>query len=367
VQQNTTPTANTTADKKQPVDVKVSILIVNYNGLKDILRCIPSLLAQDYDDYEIVIVDNASNDGSADQITEQYPDIKLIRAEKNLGFGGGNNLAAKHAQGQYLAFLNPDTTVEPDWLPKMVHTLESHPEAGVATAKILVMDEPHPINTTGNYMHITGLGYLRGWQEPADRYNDAGEIFAMSGAAFMMPRPLFEEIGGFDEIFYPAYVEDIDLSWRVWMAGYRVRYVPDAVVYHDYTLTFNIGKYTMLERHRQMMVFKNFRWATILVLLPALILGEIVTWGYAVLSGPKHLLAKLHSYGWFFNQWGTVMAARKRTQATRKISDRMILQMCVHKLAYGQAGDGLAVKIGQWVLDPLFFLMHRIALLIVRW
>lgn len=351
----------------QQTTVNVSILIVNYNSLNDIMRCIPSLLAQSYDDYEIIIIDNASTDGSPDQIAETYPNIKLIRSEHNLGFGGGNNLAAQHAQGKYLAFLNPDTTVEPDWLPELVSTLEQHPEAGIATTKLLVMEEPHPINTTGNYMHITGLGYLRGWQEPSTAYPEPGEIFAMSGAAFMMPRTLFEEIGGFDEIFYPAYVEDIDLSWRVWLAGYRVRYVPDAIVYHDYTLTFNIGKYTMLERHRQQMLVKNFHWATLLVLLPAFILGEIVTWGYAVLNGSKHLRAKLKSYGWFFNQWGQVMDARKRTQAKRTISDREILKMCVHKLGYGQAGSGLAVKVGQYIIDPIFWVLQRIALLIVRW
>jgi hypothetical protein len=346
----------------------VSIIIVNYNSTADTLRCLESLYKHAYENYEVIVVDNASNEeNNVDVIAETFPQVTLLRPEDNLGFGGGNNHGVAHATGDYLAFINPDTTVEPDWLAPLIDTLETQPDVGVATSKILMMDPPHRINTTGNFVHIAGFGYLRGWMKPATAFPKATDIFAISGAAFAMRRKLYEHIGGFDELFYPAYVEDIDLAWKVHLAGFRCMYVPTSIVYHDYTLTFNINKYTMLERHRQQMIVKNYRWLTLLVLLPALILGEIVTWGYAALNGSAHARAKLKSYNWFFSDWRKVMKARHETQRLRRVTDRTILKNMTHRLAYSQASEGLAAKVGMLVLDPLFYLWRRIALLIVRW
>ncbi|MFW5748136.1 MAG: glycosyltransferase family 2 protein [Chloroflexota bacterium] len=362
-------TASTTGPQghTRRATASVSIIIVNFNGAEDVIRCLGSLAQHDYDSYEVIVVDNASIDDSVSRIRAQFPDVKLIASQENLGFGGGNNRGAAEATGEFLAFINPDTTVEPDWLRPLVSALQEDPTAGIATTRLLMMAPPHPINAAGNYVHFTGFGYLRGWNQPADALMQRDEIFAISGAAFMMRRTLYEELGGFDLIFYPAYVEDIDLAWRVRLAGYRVIYVPESVVYHDYTLTFHTGKYSMLERHRQQMLVKNYRWATLLVLLPGLLLAEVVTWGYALLSGPAHLRAKFASYSWFFKRWGAVMAARRRTQQMRRVPDRAILKHTTHRLAYSQANTGLAAKIGTYVIDPIFYVLHRFSLFVIRW
>lgn len=345
----------------------VSIIVVTYNSAHYITDCLEALTRQQYAPAEIILVDNASTDETVQVVRECFPQVTLIALDTNAGFGGGNNLGAQHATGEYLAFVNPDTQVDPHWLLPLISTLQNQPDTGIVTAKLLLTAQPDKINTTGNYMHFTGFGYLRGWLEHKDAYTTSGDIFAISGAAFAMQRTLFEQIGGFDELFYPAYVEDIDLSWRVHLTGARCVFVADSVVYHDYTQSFHLSKYTMLEKHRQQMLFKNLRWPTLVVLLPALLLAEVVTWGYAVLSGVPHLRAKWRSYGWFFTQWGELRQARAKTQRLRHVSDRDILKKCTYRLNYGQAGRGLAVTIGEKVIDPIFFVLYHLSLVIIRW
>jgi hypothetical protein len=229
------------------------------------------------------------------------------------------------------------------------------------------MSPANRINVTGNQMHFTGFGYPRGWLEPCTSYTEHDEVFSVSGAAFAISRNLFCQVGGFDEIFYPAYLEDIDLSWRLRLMGYKCGYVSSSVVYHDYTPTFNIDKFYMLETHRQQMLIKNYRWRTLLLLLPAIVLGEIVAWGYALASSKAHIYAKAKSYGWLLRKWRHVMKAKRATQRLRVVSDRDIVKQCAYKLAYEQAGSGIAVKIGKWVIDPLFFALYHISLFLLRW
>jgi GT2 family glycosyltransferase len=345
----------------------VSIVIVGYNSASYLDDCIQSIERQRYPNYEIILVDNASTDNTVHMICEQFPSVRVFALDRNLGFGGGNNFGAAQARGDFLAFLNPDTQVDPDWLSPLIAALQSADRVGIVTSKLLLTQQPDTINALGNFVHFTGFGYLRGWMQHRDTFDQSDEVFAISGAAFAISRELWQSINGFDELFYPAYVEDIDLSWRVHLAGYRCLCIADSVVYHDYKATFNTHKYTMLEKHRQQMLFKNLRWGTLVVLAPALLLAEIVTWGYALLSGLSHIKAKFQSYGWFFSRWQRVRQAHRATQEIRQTTDRAILKQCTYRLNYGQAGTGIAVTVGEKVLDPIFYVLYHISLFFIRW
>jgi GT2 family glycosyltransferase len=345
---------------------KVSIITIDYNELDNLKRSLPSFLAQDYPSFEIIVVDNGSRDGSPAFIETTFPDVKVIAAGGNRGFSGANNLGAQHATGEYLVFINPDTTVAPDWLYGLLEALQD-PEIGIATSKILIMAQPDKINTCGNDVHYTGYGYLRGWSQPADSMNTPERVFSVSGAAFMIRRSLFEQLGGFDDNFNPIYVEDTDLSWRAQLAGYVCVYVPSSVVYHDYTMGFGPDKFHRLERNRYQMLLKNYDWRTYLLLLPAILLSEIVAWGYATMRGGAHMRAKLKSYGWLLRNLSAILQARRRVQRLRRVKDCEILRRASYRLAYDQANDGVIGRVAKYTFDPLFFAIRAVCLLIVRW
>ena len=153
---------------------RASVILVGYNSRADLVRCLPSLLPSLSTVDEVIVVDNASTDGSADWLVKTYPQVRLIRSSENLGFGGGNNLGARNSNGKYLAFLNPDTQVEPGWLDALVDVLENGLTVGLATSKILLLNNPDRINTCGNDMHISGITLCRGMNQPQFRLPRTG-------------------------------------------------------------------------------------------------------------------------------------------------------------------------------------------------
>ena len=345
---------------------KVSIIIVNHNGRQHLEACLTSVLNQTYPDYEVILVDSGSTDRSAEYVEQRFGQVRLVRAGENVGFGCANNLGGRLAAGEYLAFLNPDTVVEPDWLQPLVRTLQRHPAAGLATAKILLCSQPDRINTCGNQVHLTGIPSCRGYMLPADSLDQLDEVCSVSGAAFVIHRRVFEQIGGFDTGFF-LYAEDNDLSWRALLAGYRCLYVPDSVVYHDYAPRFGPDKYLYLERNRYQLLLRNLRRRTLLLLAPALVLAELVTWGYAWVRGRAHLRAKLGSYGWLLANWPAIRRGRRRIQARRQAPDREILRRCSHALAYDLAGQGRTARLGRILFDPLFGVWHCICSKVIFW
>ena len=346
--------------------MRASVIIVSYNSREDLKRCLPSLLpslgAQD----EVIVVDNASSDGSAGWLAQFYPQIHLVNSPDNLGFAGGNNLGAYYANGRYLAFLNPDTVVEPGWLEALIAALESHPEAGLATSKILLLSDPERINTCGNDVHISGITLCRGMGLLRQSFSSQEEVSAASGAAFVIRKDVFEALDGFDERFF-MYMEDTDLSWRARLAGYSCLYAPDSIVYHDYTLTFGPLKTYYQERNRYLMLLKCLRLRTLLALLPVLLLAEVVTWGYTLLRDRRNLTNKFKAYAWIARQWRSIRVEQESFSRKFEISERRILENAIWRLDYQQAHPGLAARVSRLIFDPLFFAFRApLALLRVR-
>jgi GT2 family glycosyltransferase len=342
---------------------RLSIIVVSHNGCAYLGRCLRSVLAHRADD-EVLLVDSASTDGSAAYVESTFPEVRVARTT-NGGYGHACNVGAQLAHGTYLAFLNQDTVVRGGWAEALVTALQHDPAVGLATARILLLDAPGRANACGNEVHCTGLTLCRGLGLPGDAMSNDAEVGAVSGAAFAIPRTLFEALGGFDERF-GMYMEDTDLSLRARLAGYRCLYVARAVVYHDYRLRFGALKIFCLERNRYLVLLKHLRWTTLFALLPVLLLGETVTWGYVLLREPQHRASKVRAYGWVARHWSEIMASRRQVQALRRVSDRELLSACSWRLAFEQTGEGPVTRAAHAAFDPLFRVSFRIAQTLIR-
>jgi GT2 family glycosyltransferase len=342
-----------------------SIILVNYNKRDDIVRCLRSVLKTSEPAFEVVVVDNASTDGSADVVEEEFPGVITIRSDTNLGFGAGCNLGVSHASASCLVFLNPDTLVESGWLGPLIESVDSQ-AVGLATSKILMLDELDRINTCGNTVHITGLTLCRGLGAPSSSFADEEEVDAVSGAAFAIRRDVFEALGGFDESMF-LYMEDTDLSLRARLAGWQSVCVPRSRVFHDYSLKMFPLKVFYQERNRYLMLLKSYKWATLLALSPALLTAEFITWSFVLLHDRRNLGNKLKAYAWIIRNWRRILEGRAATQATRKVRDRELLQHTSFKLDFVATSPGPASRIAQAIFDPLFFLLRALIILVVRW
>lgn len=339
---------------------RASLVILTYNNRTQIEACLRSALASLGPADELIVVDNASADGTPELVAAAFPQVTLLRSGANLGFGGGCNLGARRAGGEYLAFLNPDTTVEPGWLEALIEALETCPQAGLATSKILLMNDPERINTCGNDVHISGLTLCRGMGQPRQAFSDPQEVGAVSGAAFAIRRELFEALGGFDERFF-MYMEDTDLSLRARLAGFACLYVPASLVYHEYGLRFGPRKVYYQERNRYQMLLKVFQKRTLLALLPALLLAEVVTWGFVILSDRRNWANKPRAYLSVLRERPQWSRARRQAQSLRRVSDRSLLACASYRLSYEQAGRGAAPRFAHLLFDPVFSGLGRLA------
>ena len=209
----------------------VSVIIVNWNGRKFLPECLESLGQQVYRRFSITIVDNGSNDGSIDFVIRNYPEVKTIALPKNLGFSVANNIALKTVHTEYVALLNNDAAPDPLWLKNLLEALERDSEAGFAASKMLYYDDPEIIDRAGDSYTRAGAGLLRGRAEPVNSYNKQEWIFGACAGAALYRTLMLNDIGFFDEDFFLLY-EDVDLSFRAQLKGYKCLYVPEAVVYH---------------------------------------------------------------------------------------------------------------------------------------
>jgi len=221
------------------VSKKVSVVIPNYNGKRYLGECIESLYRMDFrrDDYEIIVIDNASLDGSKEFVLANYPSVRLIQAGRNLGFAGGCNLGIRHSNGEYVVLLNNDTTVDTAWLRELVATADSDPDIGIVGSKLVFMHNPGEIQNAGNYITTCGDGGDIGFHEPdICQYDTVRETMAVCGASMLVKRKLIEEIGAFDEDFF-IYWEDADFCYRARLYGKKIIFNPKSVVHHVHAAT----------------------------------------------------------------------------------------------------------------------------------
>ncbi len=240
----------------------VSVIVVNWNGKKYLADCLQSIRAQTFSDYEFILVDNGSTDGSVEDVQQNFPGwVRILRNARNEGFSGGNNRGIRAASGKYIILLNNDARADPRWVEELVKVAEENPQAGMLACKIYLQGDLKIIDNVGHLIYRDGLNRGRGRLE-VDRgqYEKMEEVFFPSGCAALYRREMLEEVGLFDEDFF-AYGDDTDLGFKGRLAGWKCLYVPKAVVHHRYSQSsgaYSVLKAFYVERNRVWIAVKYF-------------------------------------------------------------------------------------------------------------
>jgi GT2 family glycosyltransferase len=246
-----------------------SVIVLNWNGEALIAECVDSLLAQTYLRLEILVVDNASTDRSVSLIRERYGEkVCLIVNPANLGFAAGNNVGIAASRGAYVLLINNDAVAEPGWVEALVREAEADPCVGMCASKIVTHDDPGVIDSVGLLLFRDGLGRGRGrLQRDVGDFNKPEDVLLPSGCAALYRRAMLDQIGLFDEEFF-MYCDDVDLGLRGRVAGWRCRFVPDAVVRHRSSASagrYSLRKVFLVERNRIWVMMKYFPWSAVIV------------------------------------------------------------------------------------------------------
>ena len=328
----------------------VSVHIVTYNSADDIIDCLEAVMAQDYPIEKIVVVDNASSDGCAERVStfrstiataslthslegidlpnipknEEIPtNLVLIQNQKNSGFAPAHNQAISATDTDYVLVLNPDLTLAPDYVSRLIAHMEANPHIGSATGKLLLKGDHGLVDSTGLRMNRARRAFDRGAGEPADQWTQSGPVFGVSGAAAMYSRRMINDISVdgefFDEDFF-AYKEDVDVAWRGQLFGWQGYYDAEAVGYHERgwktsgrnTKPMFIRRVSYINRYK--MIYKNEPALTILKTIFISLPYEIAAHGYMLLREPQLITA----WKSFFSQLPALKKKREYIQAAIK-------------------------------------------------
>ena len=248
----------------------VSIIIVNWNGLPYLGECLDSLREQTFRDFEVILVDNGSGDGSVEFLETSYPEVRLITFPTNLGFAGGNNAGFAKARGEYIVTLNNDTRADPEWLETLVAVAEEHRRVGMVGSRVCSYADPDIIDSIGMGICRDGMsrGRFRNKRWSSLQLQEVEEILFPSACAALYRREMLEETGFFDDDFF-AYAEDSDLGLRGRLAGWGAVAATGAVVRHRYSQTSGVlspFKVYLVERNHYWVVWKSFPLSQILAL-----------------------------------------------------------------------------------------------------
>ena len=273
------------------MSVEVSIVIVTWNGRGYLDACLGAVAAQQGIEAETILVDNASTDGTAAYVRERFPWVRLVTLGENRGFAGGNNAGVREARGRYVALLNNDTVADPGWLRALRAGVDEAAGFALTTSRIVYMHDPGTVDSAGDGMLRWGGAFKRHHGAPAAAAARSQEVFGVCGAACLLPKSVFDELGGFDEDFFASH-EDVDLSYRARLRGYRCRYVADAVVRHHGSGT--LGKSSAFsvfqgQRNLEWAYLKNTPLSLLLRTLPGHLIYNVAAAAYftrAGLAGP---------------------------------------------------------------------------------
>ena len=302
----------------------VSIVIVNWNGIKFIRECLNGLRAQTHPDFCIIMVDNASQDGSLEFVQENFPEVKLLVQSENTGFSAANNIALKSIRTEYVALLNNDAVPHPEWLQRLVNALEKDPEAGFCASKMLFYDNPEVIDRAGDIYTTAATALLRGRGESYQKFSSQEYVFGACAGAALYRTKMFDEIGLFDEDFFLVY-EDVDLSFRAQLRGYRCLYVPGAIVYHH--VGSSIGDDSPVSVYY---THRNLEWVYIQNMPGRLIAKTILPHLIYVLTAFVFFVLKGRGVDFIKAKWQALkglrraLAKRRQVQKNRMVSDDYI-------------------------------------------
>lgn len=317
----------------------VSIVVLNYNGLEHLKTCLDSVLSTDYPNFEVIVVDNGSTDGSAEFIKKAYPSVKLLRLSRNIYTAGGYMAGVLVARGKYVAILNNDVEVDRSWLKFLVSMLEKMPCVAAADAKYRSFFDRRRFDDTaaaGRWIDYFGNNYTRGVGElDFGQYDKNTYIF---GVLTLFKRDILLKIGGFDASYIFGY-EDIDLGWRLYLAGYKVLYVPQAVIYHKSGASTRDERFKrrprpeffyLIKRNRLITLIKNYSIFNMIGALTVTLLEYYLALWYFFLKRNKVYGLQLARALWYvFRNLRKVMKKRVFVQQFRVLSDKEVRKYMV--------------------------------------
>lgn len=271
----------------------VSIIIPHFNGREILSNCLGCIEKTTYQNKEVILVDNASTDNSAFDAEKEFPWLKVIHNQENVGYAGGCNIGFEASKGELVLFLNNDTEFAPDWLDALRDAFSKDKNIAACQPKLLALKNPDTFDysgAAGGLIDVFGYPFAKGriffeLEPDNEQYDVSSDIFWASGTAFIVRRKAMQEVGLFDEDFF-AHMEEIDLNWRLHLAGYRVVSVPKSVVYHNSASTLKANSFKkqfLNHRNNLYMLLKNYQLFTLLWIFPARLLLELVTILFALL------------------------------------------------------------------------------------
>ncbi len=297
----------------------ISVIVVNWNGKHIIGDCLESLRQQTFKDFETIVVDNGSKDGSIEFLKEKYPEALLVPLEKNLGFAGGNNKGFEHSKGEFIALLNNDAVADIHWLKELYQDMAFSADIGICASKILLSDSKGLIDSAGDGLGVCGVGYKKGHRTKNANFEKKEQIFGACGAAVLYRRSMLEDIGFFDDDLFCVH-EDVDLSFRANLKGYKCLFVPTALVHHK--CNSSLGRFSdnyvyYGHRNAEIVYLKNMPGKLIVRYLHHHILYNVLSFIYFLFHGKGRAFIKAK---WdFFRMLPIIMEKRKRIQSSRVI------------------------------------------------
>jgi len=327
--------------KKLPL---VSIIVINFNGKEYVLNCLKSILKNHYSNYEVIVADNGSNDGSVEAIKKNFGNRKnfqVLSLKKNLGPAYARNQGVEKAKGKYLGFLDNDTLVHPDWIKNAIPEFEKNKKLGIVQCKLLLAKERNRIDYIGEFLGQNGflVQIAKAGEEDKGQYDQKTKILAAKSAGMFIRRKTFDQIGGFDEDYF-IYVEETDLGWRSWLAGYETLLIPESIVYHEFgTSTVILGKSKTDfnakfhgTKNYILTLFKNLDFVNLCKILPIhLCLWIGLAW-FILFSGRFKQFIWIHQ-GIFWNIINFKKNLKKRNdiQEKRVLSDKILFKTVMKK------------------------------------
>lgn len=330
------------------------ILIVAFQSRFVLPACLNSV-AQASPGVPVVVVDNGSTDESAELIADEFPWVHLLRSPENQGFTGGNNFGWDYIRYRWpdltaVMLLNPDTVVSPGWLTAAEAVLAAEPRAALVQAKLRLTPETDLINTLGNEVHYLGFGLMRRYRDLDDgQPSEPVRIPSASGAACLVRVAAIESPELLDSRFF-LYVEDVELSLRVRLAGWQVWLAPASVVFHQHQLVAPQRNYFYLERNRWLLLLTFLNRWTLFSILPALLLMEAGQWLFALRHGLVKQRLRMYRVLWKTQTRRDLKRRRLHIQSLRRITDRELLAECVSTFDRRLLPGWLV----QYVANPLF-------------
>jgi len=347
--------------------MQIALILVNYNGQKYLPDLFNSLEKLDYssDQADIFFVDNGSMDQSLkwakENIVRLSRKIFFIENKQNMGFAGGNNTAIRQAlrseSYKYVVLLNVDTVVDKNWLVELVKKAESNSQIGAVQSLIMLHDTPELINTAGNKLHYLGFGWSGNYESRITNHESrTSEIGYASGAAVLYRADVLRQVGLLDEQFF-MYHEDLELSWRIRLAGYKIILAQQSIIYHKYQFSRHKKKWYWTERNRLLVYFTMYKLRTIILFAPIFVFIEVGILVYSLIDG--WLIWKFKSYWEVLASIPYIIKKRRKIAALRQVSDKQILAHMMSKLDFPEIKNPL-IKILNPILAGYFRLIHQL-------